>query len=87
MKILFLLDDDTVVVSSPEQLQLRQIQPNLAALVVPAGKNEEGEELLRPLVTYPVVLYAVPTPTVEATPAPTPQLVPAKKKSKKASAK
>ena len=60
MKIIFVLDDQTVLVSNPEELQLRQVEAGLAALVIPAGKNEKGEELFRPLITYPVVLMALP---------------------------
>ena len=86
MKIIFVLDDQSVLVVTPEELQLRQIQPDLAALVTPAGKNEAGEDLFRPLITYPVALTAVPKPepvaTVEATPVQKPTLV---KKAKKKS--
>ena len=49
MKIIFVLDDQTVLVSNPEELQLRQVEAGLAALVIPAGKYEKGEELFRPL--------------------------------------
>jgi hypothetical protein len=66
MKIIFVLDDQSVIVTSPEELQLRQIQPNLAALALPAGKNDAGEELFRPLITYPVSLVVVPTEEPEA---------------------
>jgi len=65
MKIIFVLDDQTVIVSTPEELQLRQIQPDLAALVLPAGQNENGEDLFRPLITYPVVLAVAPPKSVE----------------------
>lgn len=67
MKIIFVLDDQTVIVSSPEELQLRQIQPDLAALVLPAGQNEDKQDLFRPLVTYPVVLSMVPPKQVDPT--------------------
>ena len=62
MKIIFVLDDQTVLVSSPEELQLRQIEAGLSALVIPAGRNEKDEEMFRPLVTYPVVLISPPKP-------------------------
>ena len=85
MKIIFVLDDQTVIAATPEELQLRQIQPDLAALMLPAGQNENGEDLFQPLITYPVVL-SVPPPKVEAVAepvapaAPQPTLVKAKKK-------
>ncbi len=97
MKIIFVLDDQTIIVSSPEELQLRQLSPYLAGLVLPAGKNEQGEELLRPLITYPVVLALAPKPEPipagEATPVPTAPVPPVptdistgkKRKAKKAS--
>jgi hypothetical protein len=65
MKIVFLLDDQTYLVSSPEELQLRQIEPGIAAIVLPAGKNENGEDLVRPLVKYPVILVTPPPMPVE----------------------
>ncbi len=60
MKIIFLLDDNTAIVSSPEELQLRQIDGSNSAIVIPAGKNENGDDLFRPLISYPVVLVAPP---------------------------
>lgn len=67
MKIIFVLDDQSILVSSPEDLKLRQIEEGLAALLLPAGKNEEGEDLFRPLITYPVVLM-VPPPKPQPVP-------------------
>ena len=39
MKIIFVLDDQSILVANPEEIQLRQIEAGLAALVLPAGKN------------------------------------------------
>lgn len=60
MEIIFVLDDHTIFVRKPEELKLQQIENNLSALVVSVGKDENGEELLRPLVTYPVGLVVPP---------------------------
>jgi hypothetical protein len=54
MKIIFVLDDQSVIVTTPEELELRQIQEGLAALGTPAGTNEAGDPLFRPIITYPV---------------------------------
>jgi len=63
MKIVFLLDNKTFLEVAPEQIQLRQVEAGLAALIVPAGtKNEAGEDLFHPLITFPVVLTAAPKP-------------------------
>jgi hypothetical protein len=64
MKIIFVLDDQTVLVATPEEIQLRQVEPGLTALVLPAGTNEEGKELVHPLVTFPVTLLVPPKPVV-----------------------
>ena len=71
MKIIFVLDDQSVLVTTPEELQLCQVEPSLSALVLPVGKNEEGEDLFRPLITYPVVLMVPPpaAPVPESAPA------------------
>ena len=87
MKIIFVLDDQSILVATPEELQLRQIENGLAALVLPAEPNEKGEEQIRPLITYPVNLMVVPPPVQggEATPVLTepPALPPPSKKKKK----
>ena len=90
MKIIFVLDDQSVLVANPEELQLRQIEPGLSAIVLPAGKNEAGEDLFRPLVTYPVALTVVPQPAPapvepeeeEEVPVQKPELVKSKGKKK-----
>ncbi len=58
MKIIFVLDDLSVLVSTPEELQLRQVNSSFAALGLLVGENEAGEALFRPIITYPVVLLA-----------------------------
>jgi hypothetical protein len=66
MKIIFVLDEPSqpIIVVKPEELQLRQVADGIAALVVSAGKNEAGEEMIYSLLTYPVVLV---TPPVKVT--------------------
>lgn len=65
MKIIFVLDDQTVLVSSPEDLQLRQLQPGLTGLVIKVGKNEQDEDLVSTLITYPVNLFLPEAKTEE----------------------
>lgn len=75
MKVVFVLDDLSIFVSSVEEIQLRQLEEGLSGLVIPAGKNDQGEELFRPLITYPVNLAVPkpkPIPVGEATPVPAP---------------
>ncbi len=63
MKVIFVLDDMSVFVTTPEELQLRQTQDGIAALIAPTGKkNEEGEDTFLPLISYPVYLSSVPLP-------------------------
>lgn len=62
MKVIFVFDDQSVFVANPEDLQLRQIEPGIAALVLFGGKNERGEDLLRSVINYPVVLTAPSNP-------------------------
>jgi hypothetical protein len=69
MKIIFLLDDQQVIVTAPEDLQLRQIDAGLAAIIVPAGKNEAGIDLFRSLLVFPVTVTATPIQMVQAPPA------------------
>ena len=68
MKVIFVIDDQSVIVATPEELQLRQVGTGLAALSIPAGKNDEGQDLYRPLITYPVVLVAPPPPEPDPVP-------------------
>ena len=71
MKIIFLLDDQQLIVTAPEDLQLRQIDAGLAAIIVPAGKNEAGIDLFRSLLVFPVTVTATPIQVVQAPPAST----------------
>jgi hypothetical protein len=88
MKIIFVLDDQSILVANPEEIQLRQIEAGLSALVLPAGKNEAGEGLFYPLMTYPVAITVIPPsapiPAPETTEAPVqkPELVKSKGKKK-----
>jgi hypothetical protein len=59
MKIIFVLDDQSVVVAAPEELQLRQVDEFTAAFGL---SNAEGE--FHPIITYPVVLTLAPKPEV-----------------------
>jgi hypothetical protein len=93
MKVIFVLDDMSVFVSTPEELQLRQIKEGISAIVAPAGKNEDGEDTFIPLISYPVYLSSNPlpegfnpNPPVEVTPVPAPKLVKKAKAKKKAEA-
>jgi|HubBroStandDraft_1064217.scaffolds.fasta_scaffold388094_1 hypothetical protein len=83
MKVLFLLDDDSVVAVGPEKLQIRQIQPGVSALGIEVtiplngadGKpelNEDGtpktQQGFRPFVNYNVNLSAPAPAEAPATP-------------------
>lgn len=77
MKVIFVLDDQSIYVSSVEEIQLRQLNEGLAGLVIPAGKNDQGEDLFRPLITYPVNLTVAKPKPVQAAPVPIPNPTPA----------
>lgn len=83
MKVLFLLDDDSVVAIGPEKLQIRQLQPGVSALGVEVtiplngadGKpelNEDGtaktQQGFRPFINYNVNL-SIPQPVETTAPA------------------
>jgi len=83
MKVLFLLDDDSVVAIGPEKLQIRQLQPGVSALGVEVtiplngadGKpelNEDGtaktQQGFRPFINYNVNLSAPAPAEAPATP-------------------
>jgi hypothetical protein len=86
VKVIFVLDDQSVIVSSADELQLRQIDPYTTALAIPAGKNEEGQDLFRPFITFPVVLTMAPKPEVVATPVPPTDISTGGKRRRKAAA-
>ncbi len=77
MKVIFVLDDQSIYVSSVEEIQLRQLNEGLAGLAIPAGKNDQGEDLFRPLITYPVNLTVARPKAVQAAPMPIPNPTPA----------
>ena len=58
LKIIFVFDDLNMVIATPEELQLRQVEQNCSALGIP-GKNEQGEDTFFSLVKYPVNLVAI----------------------------
>ena len=90
MKVIFVLDDQTVLVAKPEELQLIQVEPHLASVVLPAPPDENGEKRYLPLISYPVSISLV-SETIKggeavAVPAPAPSVkkkTPAKKAKKK----
>ena len=70
MKVIFLFDDNTAFVTTCEELQLRQIDSGVAGFGVPAGKNEEGLDLFRSFITYPVQISVAPPSDPVAVPEP-----------------
>jgi hypothetical protein len=76
-KVIFILEDNSLVVAKPEELQILQLEPAIAAVVAPAGKNEAGDDTFRPVLSFPVVL-SKPEPVAE----PKAKSAPAKKAKK-----
>ena len=66
VKAIFIFDDHSLVVAKSEDLQMLQVEPGVAAVVAPAGKSESGEDMLRPVIYFPVI---VTKPEAPATPA------------------
>jgi hypothetical protein len=60
MKIIFVREDLTVLVTTPDELTLVQVKEGEAALAIYNGTNEAGEQAFTPLITYPVNLMPVP---------------------------
>jgi hypothetical protein len=60
MRLIALIEDESksIVSFSTDDLQLRQVEDGLTALIVPAGRSEKDEELIRVLATFPVNLTA-----------------------------
>lgn len=56
VKAIFIFDDHSLVVAKADELQIIQMEPGVAAVVAPAGKNESGEDMLRPVIYFPVVV-------------------------------